>query len=835
MVVKINGATPPPPPPPPPSGLMGKMWNGASKLWQGSTWANAKAAPGAILGYTWSHGIQQPFLSPIGGVISSGTKETLSQALLGQPSKELLELQGLLVKLSTTPDLFTQEDIVQVDKQLQLLAKEDWKLLKQMAPKLPEEAGLLFKGIEGFFHHFATSTSASALNDFKASLQVQENTVYLQEFQALFEMILNENQGAFLQAMHYLNEALPELIDKLKPQIVGSDTSILSSVKKEIDKYLMDVDHGLVPKIKTEFLGENGLFIKALDIVQSRMTAMRDDWDNWMNKKANKLLSEAYKKLKELHSVIVAKDLREIKKLSPEAEEALTQLFKEDKKIFTSKPFSGPDRLEINKLIGQLPEYYGSTPPDPAQMLTAVQANLDILESYCNHYNGFLARTGATLEDTLTESVLKPITKTMQELPKKMFEGLASFFPTLDSPSQPGEGTLSQFLSYGASLLEKGVNSPYALSSFSSLLLVGLKQALKKMDPHSEALKGPRQALIDIIHHIENPQSITVEGLTAEQIAKIKREDPDAFDAAGNPLKPYEVLCNRLKRAADVMSPFRIYINGFLVPNLLAKTEGTDGNVAEAFLDNVNSLRETVTAKKPTPKENVNWEKKAKDEKDKLIRNTANYLMIKYIYEDVCGLQPDHDQIYLEWMKESNAKEANAKEDPTEAVTQEKLEKLVFKKLEEKKVGTLKILWAKFLYLFVYGNIIKKYVAKASTVYFDEIFNYIKDHKGEDFETLRNQLTKNCTRYLVILGGAYRRIAKSEETGLPEEMLKKELEKPESNLEFDTKQLYLQFAQNAIKKTMGSGFLIMGCKKGSRRSRNARPPTRRSRYRSIEG
>jgi hypothetical protein len=74
-------------------------------------------------------------------------------------------------------------------------------------------------------------------------------------------------------------------------------------------------------------------------------------------------------------------------------------------------------------------------------------------------------------------------------------------------------------------------------------------------------------------------------------------------------------------------------------------------------------------------------------------------------------------------------------------------------------------------------------------------------------------MTKNFTRYLVILGGAYRSIAASQEDGLPEEMLKSELEKSKSNLGFDTKELYSEFAQEVIEKSAGSSIMTWIAKK----------------------
>ena len=68
-------------------------------------------------------------------------------------------------------------------------------------------------------------------------------------------------------------------------------------------------------------------------------------------------------------------------------------------------------------------------------------------------------------------------------------------------------------------------------------------------------------------------------------------------------------------------------------------------------------------------------------------------------------------------------------------------------------------------------------------------------------------LINNLTRYLTILGGAYKTVANTPSaTGLMSEMLMKELEKPEANLGFETKDLYTDFAKIVLKKT-GEAYL----------------------------
>src|ERR1700678_3500810 len=100
----------------------------------------------------------------------------------------------------------------------------------------------------------------------------------------------------------------------------------------------------------------------------------------------------------------------------------------------------------------------------------------------------------------------------MEEMPKKMVQNLMGAMGSSNAPSAPGEGSVSQFLSYGASILkgilEKGGEalSEQGLSAFSSVLILGLNQALNKMGT-TEAFQAPRLILSEIIQHLENPQA----------------------------------------------------------------------------------------------------------------------------------------------------------------------------------------------------------------------------------------------------------------------------------------------------------------------------------------
>ena len=184
-------------------------------------------------------------------------------------------------------------------------------------------------------------------------------------------------------------------------------------------------------------------------------------------------------------------------------------------------------------------------------------------------------------------------------------------------------------------------------------MVMGLKQALNKMED-TEAFKAPRVVLSKIIDHLEHPKPAPV-NLTPQELAKVRKEDPDAFDANGA-LSPIRTLYNRMERAAETLNSLKIYVNGFRVPHI-GKTGSMETSPEAAFMENTALLREASKPAAAPERTKSGLETMAEEEKDKLIDNATQYLSLKYIYEDVCHLKPDNDQFYLELLKNSKTRE----------------------------------------------------------------------------------------------------------------------------------------------------------------------------------
>lgn len=708
--------------------------------------------------------------------------------------------------------------------------------LKLMSDKLYNENGLL-DTLNKHLNDPNTGLIAKTMNSLNQKLLDENGPLAI-----LQKKMLDEKDGVFAKAIDLLNRKLLEkdgtldtlqkkLLDEngildqalkmFESRLTDKDRGILVQARNYLSKELTDEKEGILAKAM-ELLNrklnekggmldtfevrltheDTGILSRAVGVLQKKLMAQGgvvDQLDERLTGQAHPLLSNARQKLRELQKAIVEGSRSDIKKLSQEAQKLLEQIAAQKALVFTKQPLSDGDLMLVNQLKDQLSLFYAEVPPNQGQMLINVEAGLSAINRYYGSYEGIAARTGAILQETIADAI-NPLLKRLEDVPKKMVQNVIGMVGAPDAPSVPGEGTVSQFLSYGASILkgflekESKLISQQALSSFSSILVLGIKQALSKIED-TPALQAPRKVLTDMIHHLENPQPAAAE-LSLEELARKRQDDPDAFDANG-PLSPWQTLYNRMNRAADTLSPFKIYVNGFLVPRVGKATESV-GNVEAAYMDNITALNESIGPAAPPLAQTQDWKTQAEGEKDKLVENVTQYLTLKHIYEDVCHLKPLDERFYLNLLKRANEKGADANEE---------LKKIFFEELTRNNIGLFKQLWSKILYNVFFGYFVKKYVSRASTLYFNEIFTYIDKHKGEHFDTLLNQTMKNFTRYLVILGGAYRKVAHSQEDGLMEEMLKKELEKPESNLKFDTRELYQELAQEVIKKAAGFGII----------------------------
>ncbi|MBS0604016.1 MAG: hypothetical protein JSS60_03145 [Verrucomicrobia bacterium] len=602
---------------------------------------------------------------------------------------------------------------------------------------------------------------------------VDKDGVLDQAMQVLDEHLNHADRGLLIKAKKFLTETLTDE----KEGVIAKAIDLLNAKLRAKDGPIDYLEFRLTDK-------DAGVLSKAVSVLQERLMGhggVVDQLDERLTGQAHPLLAKSREAFMELRSAIITNNKAAIKKQSQTLESLLDQLMTQQALVFTKKSLDANDLQILQQIRGRLPTYYATAPRSQTDMLVDVEAALGAVNRYYGSYAGIAARTGDILRDTVT-GALGPILDRVEQLPKTMVDNLLGRTPSdsSDPTSSTGtEGTVSQFLAHGGSLLKtmldkgKQAISQQALSSFANVLALGLNQVIGKMED-TPTFERVRSTLTGIVQSLEQTQQ------------------------TGS----WSQLQTQLKEAATALSGVKMYVNGFRVPNIGPST-GTVRSAEVLYSDNMSELQEAIEVA-PVEPQSQDWKTLAHAEKDKLVNNTANYLTIKHIYEDVCGLKPVDEKFYMQLL-------AKAKKNGRFSDTE--LKKLFFEELGKGKVNLVTRLYARAQYYF-YGGIVKRFTAKASTIYFNEIFAYIEKHKGANFESLRNQVTTNFTRYLTILGGAYKNVAKTESpTGTLEEMLKTELEKKQSNLGFETKELYMEFAQNVIQKTLNSGALSWFAKK----------------------
>lgn len=345
-----------------------------------------------------------------------------------------------------------------------------------------------------------------------------------------------------------------------------------------------------------------------------------------------------------------------------------------------------------------------------------------------------------------------------------------------NEPDASAEGsTVSQFLSYGGSYLKGllgnggGVISKLAVSTFAGWLIYGADLFLKEM----KKSKVPDQAIAAF-----------------EQILISLNEAQES----GN----FSAVLTQIETARKVLEDNGIItsVHGFSIPWIGAPSEKKEV-VETSYSDNIALLKEAIAAPFAPPAQKQNWEDLALGENKKLVYNISNFLALKHIYEEVCGLKPDYETFYLNLIAEATK---------NGETSTSKLKQILLRKLEEKNVGYLRRVWAGWKFSG-FRLLTKKYTAKAVIVYFKEIFKYISENKSDDFNTLRKMMMTNFTGYLTTLGGAYSSIANDPHpSGTKEQMLESELSKKGANRGFEPLELYKELARTVISKMTGEGI-----------------------------
>jgi hypothetical protein len=615
----------------------------------------------------------------------------------------------------------------------------------------------------------------------------------------LYKAIIANNKPAIKKCSETLYPLLEQLAaDRAtvftKQPLLDSDLARLNGLKNKLPSFFAEnslsqeemralVASGLTTV--NSYYKHAGMAEHTMDVlgeaVADTLNSSLSRLDEKLTEPAHPLLATSRAKMSELYKAIIANNKAAIKRCSVNLHPLLEQLTANHKTVFTKQPLQQSDFILLDELKNKLSSFYAENPPSQREMSELVAFGLAAVNRYYSDA-GIAEHIGGALRVAVADALDPPLSRLegmlsqIEDLPKTWL-GLkktpSAQTDTAPTDGPPQEGTLPDFLSQGSSILQaimqKGGQavSKQVLNSFCSVLSLGLKQAWETIKDNSdEAYSQPKADLQELINRVET------------------------LSRSGDLSQLYSTLEN----ATPLFNGLNLCINGFSIPRIGYSAEHP--SAALAYSNNIARLEEAIDPRPQEP-ENADWKELAKVEQKKLVINTVNFLTIKHIFENVCHLKAPGEKFYLQLLSE--ARKAGQQ-------SESELKKLFFEALDKRKIHFLTKLHAEIQYYF-YGSIIKRFIRKASNIYFKEIFQYIEKHKADHFTTLRNQITTNSTRYLTILGGAYQNVAGQVPTGTLEEMLKKELEKKDSNLGFDTKQLYLEFAHSVLKKTLKSSIL----------------------------
>lgn len=803
------------------SGIYSFLENKVSAAYNGSTWMLGVAyngTLGAVTGLSTKafHGIINIATNIWQSQQVQSTKETTVKTLLRAPHPELKDLDKQLALLSS--ENIAVQDVQKLHQTLDLLFQNDNQLLKQWAPDLvPED----LEACRSFFQMLNTIVQNPQFSDASANPLLGDQ----EEDRILQPLMLEDGKtrlNAFSSIIHKITAGHSGYLVRAKDPLVEHKGKVLSGIIFTGTYYL------------TGDIWTAGAASGLAGFVASDPSMAKDPSKAVKQGKAlvfcNPLLVESRTHVRQLQKAIrenkpqeAAESAAALKPLIQEASQNQQDTFK--------SPLATREARHLNSLKSVLDSWDGNAPLPIEQLKKPVNDALVVLdkkyraqrgpvEAVADTVRGLLPDAKAAVEEVI-EQPLQQINQHVTDL-KKILPNLAKDNinnlmgwnaeeapnPPPAAPANPADPTAPPVPPAAAQpagalpLADANSDDSFLIQFLGWAItnvakLIGEKNAGKASEKSLTAVAG----LIAL--SLNNAASLMDNSSEAHQMVK---EKVTALIAAVNQSatnRDWKKLLRLLQDACSVFKGVKAYVGDFRLP-----IPGTGANLENeaaadaALAKNIATLDKAIANPEPEP-ENLNWKELAIEEKDRLVSNATSLLTMKYIYEKVCGLQPDNDKFYPELLRQATETETTSDGRKRKVLSEEKLKELFFAKLT--KVNIFKRVFAELQY-WLYASGVKFFTQKASTIYIEEIFNYIKNN-SEDASFVRGMIINNLTRYLTILGGAYKTVANTDgATGLMSEMLMKELEKKESNLGFETEELYKEFAKIVLEKTNGTVF-----------------------------
>jgi len=188
-------------------------------------------------------------------------------------------------------------------------------------------------------------------------------------------------------------------------------------------------------------------------------------------------------------------------------------------------------------------------------------------------------------------------------------------------------------------------------------------------------------------------------------------------------------------------------------------------------------------------------------QKQEFVRNTANLLVIKNVYETVCGILPNDPNFYTDLIEKAHEETKN---DPKKfgAVIRSKF----FQKIDEAHRDGKILLITKWFSKLVFRIMLahaESWISKISTRFIDHIRTVIIQRNEKGFAQFKNGLVDNFNSYLGALGDAFKNALSNDTVHSHlNAKIEAELKKPSYNHGYTTEDLYREAAKKAVETFM---------------------------------
>ncbi len=235
-----------------------------------------------------------------------------------------------------------------------------------------------------------------------------------------------------------------------------------------------------------------------------------------------------------------------------------------------------------------------------------------------------------------------------------------------------------------------------------------------------------------------------------------------------------------------------IYING--IPLFFNTSDKPASRLFSPYADGISKDKKALHESIRPELKDVDYASYIKLHKKEFVQNTSNLIVLKSIYETVCGVTPDED-FYSKLM--DAAREESTGSTPSSKILRTKFFEEINKLYKDNRISILHKFFAEISYLIM-TPFVKVMIGQFASHFIDYVYKIIikRDEKG--FAQIQDLTIDNLNSYLGVLGDAYEHALKNPAVrgSLPQKV-EAELQKPESNKGIPPEELYKAVADKA--------------------------------------